>query len=776
MGFSINQNIQSSGNIGPTADGRTGQIFNKQQEGLSADQLSKAEKTSVIGSPFADKIQAFDSPVSFEKTAYMQNVNHPKLEQPDSRIGDGNITPSLESSFKSVYGKHERTIILQDFGASFEFKLMEQIKAAGYTGSDDKQLLSSLINEYADWKKNGEEKAPAADKKALFYSAEKAAIAIVTEQYSLPPNWKPDANEASAWTPSAVIFQGKASSPLNEEKKNEVLQKFNERFEANIDKFSKFMMTVPLTDDEVELIKYAYKHPEDPGLKGVNRSIDPLKADAQVKMVQQIVSMVKADTAREIKELYRLPESWTVQSTDEISWTPAQIKGIDPMRLQRQVTFSMVGASIKDMEQTERTARNFLERIPEGHPDRLELTAFLVAISKAIQHLKEFLYYKQSKDAKSERDAAMMRLGMSKDQNDVRNLQMDNLREMHFKQKCMGSFGLAMKIITPILSTALIAVGAATSWMFGAGLLLIAAGALIGMAAVIFSIVDSQVNVTSKAFDLFDHVIGKMITDPVAKEIVKLVIIGIVLAAFALIALISPSIAGSAGSTITAQTSAQIIKQLIFQIAKQISLQMLMQIAMPSVSKVTMPFLKASGLVDKLAGLFKADKEKVAMGLEATLMILTTLVLMGVAIKAGKDMGEISKSTQKWGKELVPANTFEKIMKRLTATEQSEVKSFGNFIGRASDYLETLQVGVKAGSSFVRAAQSFEMAKILQIKGDLESAEQAIAGMISILSKLLNDMQNSLITEGQFITTLTGTQKKMFQDASHSINQLFSQA
>lgn len=604
-----------------------------------------------------------------------------------------------------------------------------------------------------------------------------------SDQPKLP---RPDAKIGDGTiTPS---LEGSFKTPYNQHERRMILEKFTQSLESSL---KEQMESSGYTASSLDTLLEQY----------VTWKKQENSEELSPEITKLLSSAEKEAVAKTAKQ-YGLPSTWTPDVKKSDSWTPVEKKGIDPVKFQNEIVTSSLETSTKTLSQAKDVAKTILDQLPPEHPDRLELTEFLKTISKAIQALKEFLFYKQSQDAKAEKDAAMMRLGLTQDQCDVRNLQMDNIREMHMKQKTMGQVGLAMKIITPILSVGLIVAGAATSWFFGAGLLLIAVGALIGVAATAYSIVDSCTNCTSKIFDAFDQLIGKIVTAAFdeygldndaqlkalckelgiksardfAKEAIKFAIIGVAVAALAIVILASPGTGVSGAANIAAQSSAQIIKQLLISIAKQISLQLIMQIVTPAVSKSTMPLLKASGTVELLAKLFKTDSEKVSMGLEMALTVLATLVLMGIAVKAGKDMGQIAESTQKWGKALTPVTKFEMLMKRLTSTEQADVKSVGNFIGRVSQALELGQVGVKATTSVIQAVQHFQMAAILEKKADLEGAEQALAGMIAILSKLLNEMQSTLGSEGQFITSLTNTQKEMFKGASISISGLFSQA
>lgn len=579
-------------------------------------------------------------------------------------------------------------------------------------------------------------------------------------------------------------------SPYGKYERTIILQDYGQALENGLKEYVKSQNLSP-EDSKALLSKLSQAYID------MSSGKTPVLPQEQMDALKEI----EKSATNAIQKQYALPStgntSWKPTSTDDASWTPVlgvETKGVDPLRLERQVIKDGATSFVNTLEQMADITKNILDKLPANSPDRVAFTDFLKEILQTIQKYKEFIFYLQQADAERAKSASTAKTDVMTKQSEVRGAQSINMQEAQAKQKAMGAMGIAMKVLGPIISAGLVIVGAATSWLLGAGLILIAIGVVVGTIATAYTIIDSATDLTSKIFTLVDMVIEKALRamgvqskDIWTKYLIEAALVFVLMAPLVLFVLCAPASLISAGSAVGTQTTAQIVKTAIqvimsalMELIKQISIQVITTVVVPSISKVLMPMLKESGLIRKMAEAMKCDEQVLAGVIEGLITAIVMIGVMGLAIKAGIDTGKLGKSLKATADSArsagAGASKLNSLLALLGDSEKENVKSVGNIAGILTEGVTMGQTGFKVSTSIASAVMHFQMAQILKQKGDLASAEQAYKGMLDILNKLMKSIQEGMIGEGEFAVALTHLQNKMRNTASQTITNLFSQA
>lgn len=604
-----------------------------------------------------------------------------------------------------------------------------------------------------------------------------------------------DPNQPAIPTPSQAMADGTVDEnkkntfkmPYDRNEKTIILQDFKGAIQSGLTAYVQ-SLNLPANDAAALLNKLSQ------GFVSMSSGKAPQLPPAELQSLQNIVKQATG----EIQKLYGLPKTWQATSKDSVSWTPvagAKTNGVDPLRLGQVAVMNGFKAGMADMMQMQKTGQNLLANLPPNDPKSVEMKDFLKAVGEAIQKFKEFLFYEQSMDAKRMESTNKIKLNLTESQIAMRSKQMDNLQMMMAKQKVMGAVGLAIKIIGPILSAictvvsaGLVVVGALTSWLLGAGLLVIAVGlvlgaigVLIGTAATIYSVVDSCTNCTQLLFTAIDNLIKKAIESanqgqdiPWLRDCIEVAIILAVtlpvLAALIVVAIGAPQVAGEEA----VMTTEQIVRAIVFEIIEQISLQILMNIIVPAVIQVSTPLFKDIGLTKLMAQIFKCSEETASMVLEICVTAFVMFASLAISMRAGRNANALNKNANLTRNEIDASSSLMKLLKSLSGAERKDGLSVANVLSHIGKLFEVTELGFRIAGSITNGLLCLQMADLQRKKGDIDAAEESLQGMIDVANKVLKQIESQLSNEGSITTSFSNMQEKMFKQYSQVISQLFS--
>jgi invasin B len=587
-----------------------------------------------------------------------------------------------------------------------------------------------------------------------------------------------------------------------------------------------------LSDESVKALKAALNLPgSDP------RDLDKLPAFVRKETVLSLAEAINNKVYNEVATKYGLPNSWSFTATDQASWTP--IKSLLPGTIDGKVADSLFRqAGIKAAEDSLDQLKDIGEKINRKLPDgelKNTMLSFLATISTAIQTLKRELQNQEVKDSENKVKFQQATADALKEKERANEAQLKESEKAMKKQEDMSKFGLAMKIVGPILAALGTAAGVALTvlgiFTFGAsavvGVALIAASLAVGAAGIAYSIVDSCTGCTAKAVELFNQVFDAMMPDSPqwAKDLVKALVVTV--AATALIGILILALISGAGSGAAASAASQFATTVVREVVKQLSLQLLLMLVL---STNVYPKLVASSL--KAMG----AKPETVQGFEITAMILQTVAIMGVAATAAASAGrgiadgvkgaatgiknaalaikDAAAATAATIKEAVSnpkvfaqtllqsvqqgiqqaLETVKKAVVNLPAKIANEIKSqveafaesvkqlFSKDGGLKEVGIKWLKVLCEAGMTLPQAGQvvggivqgaiHLALAQILKNQGEIQEAQATLKAMIAMLKKIMDKIMEAIQGTGDFVAALGDFLKNVVNSMSKSVGQI----
>lgn len=640
----------------------------------------------------------------------------------------------------------------------------------------------------------------------------------VEDQYTNDPN-KPGLSKPSKMMADGTVDPHKEANfklPYGKPQSNFILKQFGQTLESNLEKS---VNALGLSPEESKAMLASLKQAYIAISKGETPELPP----AQLALLKQAENA----TTTTIKEKYGLPPTWSPQSKSAADWTP--VKGtdpsvIDPAKFMTEFINNGLEEFSKLLDQMQKGVQKLIDALPPNDPNAVTMRSFLKAISDAIQKLKEFLFKKQEMDSTAEQGMVQGKMDMVNTQSDIRNKQMDKMEEAAAKKRQMGDFGIAMKVIGPALSAALMVAGVALLAAAGAGAILIAISLIIGTAVMAYTVIDACTDCSAKLFDVINtalrNAISKSGGDPDWAYAVEAAIVLVMLAPMVVILLCAPGLGTTGAMEVTKQSASQVIRLAIMEFIRQATAQVAMMLTMQTLSSAVLPAMKPMVHAMCKDSKVPIDEDALTIFLQIFMTMLVVVTCMGIGGRVGsstqktqvkfdsfsknakmlseaqKGLAELKSIENPSADQLQLIGKYNKELEDITS-DSSFIQGFANLlttgIGKGSPkgesmmnnvahiasivggVLEGVSVGVGVGSSIVEAVNHLQMAAILKDKGDLDAAESEIENFLQILENVLKKMQNNLLKEGQFANSLTNTQKQMYQGASQGISQLFSQ-
>lgn len=622
---------------------------------------------------------------------------------------------------------------------------------------------------------------------ALANSVNATATAATQKECGLPTTWNMKSTDASSWTPLPL-------TPYGAEKQTEINNFFKETMKTLGEEYVKTALaaTPPtMTKAEAELMLTALK----------TGTPDPTIATKFGMIQEQATVMTQQE--------FSLPTNWSVGTTDPLALTPT---GIGPLN-HINVAVETTRQTIKNLETMLNTiGQTITKGMEEAGPtdpvakaNYLATLDFMKIISDCLGAAKKMLEQIEADKTRQQQKA------MAGKEDQTKSLQSASARQAAIqesaaaKQNSMAALGLSMNIIGPILSAiigvaltiigviiAVVTVGIGTPALIA----LLCIGFALTAATTAFSILDSQVHVTSWAAGVFDQMIDAIMPGAPdwAKWIVKGAIIG-VFAAVAVVILVLLVLSGSGISTI-GNMSVQIVVKAVQQALMQLVMMILMTVVASTncTAKLVGSIMKANGCSDHDIMIAEAVIGAVVMG---ALMLATVLITGGKEMKETvEDIADSVKSLTSKGLAKIIEETTQEVMDSINNAleilddfEGSQAQAFKEALMHVMPFFkdtggwqkaaalgnlgaEIGQGAVGLSNNIASLAISAKMYQIAIENGDSKVAVTFLKEMIKMMEKLLKALQSGTSDTADALQSLGETMKHIMSSLNQSMMNL----
>jgi len=636
--------------------------------------------------------------------------------------------------------------------------VVAQLKQQGASQEDTDKILKYLTNPNPQPILGADGKVDLTLMK-LAQTVDGLATTATQKECGLPDTWSMKATDASSWTPLPV----KPYTPDEQKKVNEFFDKAVQEGGEKIIESALKQSPPLLTEAQAGLLRAALK----------TGTPDP-SISSQFYAIQE--------TATQITQTqFNLPRDWFRGTENIQNWTPTGTGPLTPANIQLKQIANTADNAEATIKMITNAVQAKLDKMAPNDPARANLTSildFMKMITSVLGDAKKLLQQMQIGDAERTQKASQAKWDTLAARKDAAAASMKKMEEAAAKQKSMSDLGLSMKIIGPIVS-ALVGVACAVAGAIiavctlGAGtaafiaLLVIGITLTAGMTA--FSVVDSECHITEKAVGVFNQVFDAIMPGAPewAKWVVKALVIGVCAAELVLV-LVALLLSGSGVSTI-ANVSVKVVVEAVRQALTQILLAVLMAVVSSTncIPKLVTSIMKANGASASDCMITEAVLSGITMGVLAIFGMFVSSKDFGTSIQKGVENAAKSASKGISGilkdSAAAVAKSIEKSLKYVQKFSNSDqkCKMMGEALMTMMPFYEedsrwekmssTVTVGaelvqgtVQLVNSSVQLGISIKMYHLAMEKGDLKAAEEFLKGMITMLEKMLKDIQGEL--------------------------------
>ncbi|WP_068467240.1 type III secretion system translocon subunit SctE [Candidatus Protochlamydia phocaeensis] len=604
------------------------------------------------------------------------------------------------------------------------------------------------------------------------------------DEGNLPQTWTITSTDAKDWTPLPI-------------------QPYGETEQAQIGAYYDQALSDQAT-------AYLEQHIGDLTPEQTQHLITALQTGQISSDIADIYVNVSQNARIETQTAFGLPSTWFKGTANVDDWSPINLGIITPSKVAEAKISDLLDHAEQVLKDIQNATTTLLAGLTANSPIRGALTDFLKIIGEAIRDLKTALRQLQVKDAEKTEQNSKAKFSELADRQIRAGEQMDKMMQMEAKQKSMKGFGLAMKIMGPIISAIVTVVSTIIGIIIAAATLgvgtpaaiaFIAVGAgislAIGTALTVYSVVDSATNLTQKLVKLFDNTIKAMMPNSPewAQKLVKAAIIiaaVVLLTAIVIIAAVLAFATGSGESAaVNATTQAVImaITKAILQGVQQMAAALAAALLM---SSNALPELISSIL--KAAGVGKEGQQAAAILISIATMLAITVAMAALSAASGA-AGKQAASAATEGVETASKGIGERLKEAMDSIVQqakdimARVKEFltdslADKVKTIVDYfkasglqllntiVKTIPMAVQGVASIVNASMNLVVYKLLLDIGELTAAEDLLKSLIEALEKLLKNLQAGMSTRNDFIVQLQQTFGHIYNAANQNYGKL----
>lgn len=536
--------------------------------------------------------------------------------------------------------------------------------------------------------------------------------------------------------------------------------------------------------------------------------------------IKAALTQIRELSIQETQQKYGLPIGWKPGITEVENWKPVNIGLVSVNAVGNARTERLVKNVDTLLTNLSEMGKVLLNELPENDPRRKEVEGYISTIIEATSKFKKQLEEFQMILAQQSEQY----IGFIKDNQIARDKaninEVSEAKETINKQLRMEKFGLAMKIIGPIIAALSIVIGIAISAAtVGLASPIALAGVAVGLAMLTYSVVDSTTGATSKMMEGFNDLIDKMAggASDFGKALIKLtmVITAVALVALLVAAIASGSGAGAAANMAT-QTIANTAKQATVMAMKQIAIQASVILIMGSGVLLEVPAeaLKLTGWDNTTIDILKYAI--MAMEMIAVMVVAMKMTSSSMKLPGADAAQAASQASQTVTQKLTSAakTVKDEIANSVEATIEQLKKSLDTLINRVKNintilpdiktsFIESLQATkhiftsrtksqialfladrfaktgpliLNTASSAYMASVHFQLSRILKESADTEEMLAEIQAMIDMLESVIKQLQSSMDVQAEDMMAFGETVENLFKSLTSSAKKLVEAA
>lgn len=454
-----------------------------------------------------------------------------------------------------------------------------------------------------------------------------------------------------------------------------------------------------------------------------------LKAYSKGEKLSESEKEIIGQATTETQKAWKLPSTWTIGTENVKDWTPIVVDVVPPVNIDGVRKEFLCGNLEQLFDALQKAVKKVGNAIPANDPNQGALRDVYAIILEALRNLKVALMEFQMKDAEASEKVSYAKIGEVEANKDAIEEGQRKQEEASENRKKQEDQAKVMKIVAPILATAIgIAgvIGTAVTFGMGAPLMVAAATSVI---SVVYSLLDAHLEITSQAVEAFKT----FLVDNIPAEYQTLV--KAIIATVLVLVIVAAIVSTNGGIAVNAATMTA--RQAVTQVLKTMTIQM------------GTIFLTSSNLIPELIieGLAKIkvidkDNEKIKMILQ---VVITAVMALSIMVMMGRGKAPI-------GPKKVDIDKLK-------------------LVQQVQDILKMSKFTVEAVQGVTVGMLGLELSRITRELGTIEEIQDLIQALIKMLTTQLTAAQQIMTAEGEWINSLDNAMASVFGSMRQVLNK-----